>query len=700
MKTAATILLLSCLIMPAACTSIRVRLPPAQAPVATGEFRVGAARTDITPMPGFAMGGFAAGGKIARGFWTRLWARAVVFEDPEGNALALVSCDLWAIPGGFADRVAELVATDYGVGRLGREHIVIAATHTHHGPGNFSTASLYNVFGSPVMGFDIDLFEFLAHRTAWTIKEAWRGRRQATLRRSEKPLGRIARNRSLGAFMRNDQPARALIKHNRDNNLPIDKTVFPVEEDAYYAIDPTLTVLRADPDPKGPDEDPIAVLAFYAVHPTSMGPPTEVFSSDLFGVAASILERELDATVVALFNGAEGDVSSNWERQDRPATLKLGRILASGIRELMIQDGDIVNGPVRANSEICRLDHLADPMAGASMLVGSEGDWIFLRDAGWREGMVETDPAKWKDGHEHKKDPLTSDVIHTDIPVDLTPALKHVTKLPKQAWVGIYAIGSVTFATLPGEFSTLLGRKLAASVANALDTDKRILLVGLANEYLSYFVTNSEHEAQHYEGGSMLYGPRSAEEIEARLVHLAAGLQNPPKRAADIKHSYSAGMIKESFGVKKFGLVVHMDRLAANYDSLANVLMDEETGIPVPNHPFFVWIEKRPRWPDDPPYLDAVTPSVHVEEKKNGNWVPLQVDRLAESDLGANFVTTVIAYHRCKCRWVTTWMVPESVDPAKVLKIVVKGTSGRVFESDEFTVAEANKKWGFVGLDR
>ena len=98
----------------AGCASISGKLPPPSPPVATGEFRVGAAKVDITPMPGFPMGGYSAAGRISRGVWMRLHARAVCFEDAEGHSLALVSADLWAVPAGFADRVAELLSRDHG----------------------------------------------------------------------------------------------------------------------------------------------------------------------------------------------------------------------------------------------------------------------------------------------------------------------------------------------------------------------------------------------------------------------------------------------------------------------------------------------------------------------------------------------------------------------------------------------------------
>ena len=116
----AAVLALSLVLVPG-CASIRGKLPLAAAPQPTGVFQAGAAKTDLTPMPGYPMGGHSIAGSIARGFWTRLWARAIYLEDAAGKSLALVSCDLWSMPAGLADRVAELVAADPV--EIGRAHV-------------------------------------------------------------------------------------------------------------------------------------------------------------------------------------------------------------------------------------------------------------------------------------------------------------------------------------------------------------------------------------------------------------------------------------------------------------------------------------------------------------------------------------------------------------------------------------------------
>src|SRR5439155_724099 len=113
------------------CATVTGRLTPAAAPVPSGSVLVGAAKVDITPQPGYPMGGHSAAGRIAEGYWTRLRARAIYVEDTRGHGLAMVATDLWSIPEGLTDEVAvRLAARDRPI-PVGREQLLLTASHTH-----------------------------------------------------------------------------------------------------------------------------------------------------------------------------------------------------------------------------------------------------------------------------------------------------------------------------------------------------------------------------------------------------------------------------------------------------------------------------------------------------------------------------------------------------------------------------------------
>ncbi|MBU8921489.1 MAG: neutral/alkaline non-lysosomal ceramidase N-terminal domain-containing protein [Bacteroidales bacterium] len=689
------------------CAGISGRLPAPLAPEPTGEFLAGASRVDITPMPGYPMGGYAVAGYISRGVWMRLHARAVCFEDPDGRCLAMVSTDLWAMPAGLADRVAELVSCEFGIGRLAREQIILAATHTHNGPGNYSSSKLYNQMASPEGGFDRDLFDFLAYRIAVSIAAAWEKRGPAMLKYAEAPVPGVARNRSIGPFLANGEDALALIEENRD--LPIRRTPYPVGgDDAYRALDQTMRVIRVES--VGSSLSPLAVLVFYAVHPTVMNTPTEVYNSDIFGIASAKVERSLEKAagssvrpVVAIFNGPEGDIAANWTRRDREDAIEVGSILASGIMNLVDDPGEEMTGEIDFNFGHTKLSDLAGPLSGASTLCGAEADWAFFRDAGFYEGMTQLDPEKQIKGQGVKRHPLEDDVKSNTLKTMYPWIVETVLDPPESVPLGVYRIGPVVIGTLPGEFTTILGRRIRRGISSELPDAKHVLLVGMANEYLSYFTTEEEYAHQHYEGASMMYGPKAGTRIGDELASLAAGLGKTVLRKNKIKYSYSTGSGKK-FGVKQFDLISHQDRLKAHHYNLATVLMDPETCMPVTDNPRFVWIDDNPGWDGDHQTQPAVMPAAAIETKTESGWSPLYIDGIPENDDGTDFVTAIVASLLGKTRWTTIWMVPDQMENDPVLRaaeyrFVIRGTSG-VFRSPPFTLDSARSHDGLTGVVR
>jgi neutral ceramidase len=166
-------------------------------------FQVGAARVDLTPIPGIPMS-YSFDGKVSRGFWTRLYARAIYLEDEHRNAIVLVACEVAAIPNGLRDRVAELVRNEAPTKHLGRAQIVLAATHTHQGPQNFFSSEYYNSLPSQRAGFDPQLFEFLAERIKTAILDAFANRKpDSAMSYREGKLQLFFRNRSISAFRLN-----------------------------------------------------------------------------------------------------------------------------------------------------------------------------------------------------------------------------------------------------------------------------------------------------------------------------------------------------------------------------------------------------------------------------------------------------------------------------------------------------------------
>lgn len=243
-----------------------------------GALRAGVGRRDITPPPGPGLAGGGPEGRPAQGWRARLHARALVLEDRRGEAMALVVADLPFVSILLHRRVAELVRAGTP---LGADRLIIAATHTHSGPGHFLDAESYNRQGSSVPGYDRAVLEFLARRISAAVVVAWNTRATARLAWGETGVGGVTRSRSTAA--------------------------------GRGAPDTTLLMLRVDVR-RGSDSAfaPAGALSLFAIHGTGNSPENDLWDADIQGRVMQQLEARVPGAVHLVANGAEGDVSPVW----------------------------------------------------------------------------------------------------------------------------------------------------------------------------------------------------------------------------------------------------------------------------------------------------------------------------------------------------------------------------------------------------
>ena len=695
--------LVSALILTTGCAVVSGHLKPPVARPGGAGLRVGTAKVDITPMPGFSMAGHGVAGKTARGYWTRLYARVIYLEGDNSDSVVLVVCSLVGIPGGLIDRIAEIVRASDGGQHIGRDQIVIAATHTHHAPGNFFTAELYNGFAAKYAGFDQRLFEFFAQRIAAGIVSAAKNPRPAVLKTGDSLVPLLARNRSFDAFLLNPESSQIL----RDNaTLPVGEPspAYP-DREAFRAVIPRLTVLKfeAREDPA----DTIAVAAFIAVHGTAMGHETELYNGDLFEVASHAAEQTLarrnTRPVVAVFNGAEGDVSPywKWDHQDRSDTLRLGRLLASAIVQQPL-DGPIPakidyrfdiaslpnqclrNTPTQGPWAGQRPCTALEPMMGAAAVGGAPDGRTVFHDLGWKERVK---GPRQEEGQGPKQPAFDPSIFRLPQWISITRFTVTPSSVPQEVALGVYRVGNVLLGTLPGEFTTVMGRRIAAGIrasAQAVAMDiTSVVLIGLANEYTSYTTTPEEYEMQNYEGASTLYGPITGPLIGEKLADLTASFKEERKLFATRKFSYRPGPRGE-FGISEVG----RESPLRPDDGLSNVVQDETGGQPLRTLPSYCWSDGVPAFSASSPADARLTPSVSIQEYGNDRtWQPLVIGGVPESDEGLNFVTVVFKPDQTSSRWCAIWLRPSQAtgkDKYRFSVTTVDPALGPVLYSDPF----------------
>jgi hypothetical protein len=97
-------------------------------------------------------------------------------------------------------------------------------------------------------------------------------------------------------------------------------------------------------------------------------------------------------------------------------------------------------------------------------------------------------------------------------------------RYPTDVAFGLVRADDVWMAMVPGELTVRAGAMLQRAVGDVAGASAQVRVVGLSNGYVQYITTPWEYSLQRYEGGSTLYGPRSAQyfadqaEILARAV--------------------------------------------------------------------------------------------------------------------------------------------------------------------------------------
>lgn len=120
-----------------------------------------------------------------------------------------------------------------------------------------------------------------------------------------------------------------------------------------------------------------------------------------------------------------------------------------------------------------------------------------------------------------KPKPILLDTGEMKIPYDWAPSI-----LPIQ----IIRIGQVVILCVPGEFTTMAGRRLRNAVKETLtrsgefDSNMHIVIAGLTNTYSQYVTTFEEYAIQRYEGASTLFGPHTLSAYIQEFQKLAAAL--------------------------------------------------------------------------------------------------------------------------------------------------------------------------------
>ncbi|WP_372493118.1 neutral/alkaline ceramidase [Prauserella halophila] len=463
----------------------------------------------------------------AAGLHNRQRSRAFVVADRDtSERVLLVVVDAPMIFNSVRQEVLRRLAERYGDTYTER-NVMLTATHSHATPGGHAHHLLYNI---TTLGFHRKTFEAVTSGIVESVEKAHSDLAPASLTLTHDELADASANRSRAAFDRN--PAR-------------DKAHFP------DAVDPQTSLLRIERDGR-----PVGAINWFPVHATSMSGDNRLVSSDNKGYAAYRWERQdagvdyrgdpAPAFVSAFAQTNAGDLTPNLDLTPPSTPEDFQRTTANGEKQYraakrqLTADGTAIAGGVDSRlvhlnlSEVevrpeftgdGRTHRTCKPAVGAAMAAGS------LEDGPGFPGFDEGENPLW--------DKVSHSVLYR-----ASPKLKEC-QAPKGVFAPVGAmnkvhpwvqeivpvqlmrVGELHLIGVPGEVTITAGLRLRRTVAEAVGADlQNVLVAGYANSYFHYLTTPEEYDAQHYEGGSTLFGRWQLPALQQTAHELATALRD------------------------------------------------------------------------------------------------------------------------------------------------------------------------------
>ena len=278
----------------------------AQPSPAAGLWKVGVARSIITPTNVLWMAGYAGRAHPADGKATDLWLKALALEDAAGHRAVIITCDLLAIRGSLYRRCLPRFKERFG---LDPSQILLTASHTHCGP------MLPNQPGSlsALDESDRALVEQYSAGLADTIIETT-GRALADL-----APARLAAGQAQTGFAA-----------NRRNNAESDRPRLAQDGALAGPVEHSVPVLAA----YQPDGRLRAVLFGYACHNTTLTGSFYQWCADYAGFAQAALEKSHPGATAMFFVGCAGDQDPVVRGQLELAQ-RYGDLLAAAVEEAL-----------------------------------------------------------------------------------------------------------------------------------------------------------------------------------------------------------------------------------------------------------------------------------------------------------------------------------------------------------------------------
>ena len=276
----------------------------------TGEFKLGAAKTGMTPPKGSIIGD-SYGIRVSEGVHDELYIKTLVFEQA-GQRVAFITLDVISLPHLLVMTSRALIHKQTGIAV---NNIILNATHLHAGP------QMNPLFWDVVGGSAKLKSQEYTHKMPELILES-----------VESAISKI-------------QPVHVSIGNVQETSISFNRR-FLMKDGTFKTnpgklnpnivrpagpIDPSLSMVYFE----SLDKKPVAILVNFALHVAVVGGNN--FSSDFPGVMSDLIGKAKGEEVVTVFtNGTSGninhiDVSNSNQLSGFDESQRIGTILADRV---------------------------------------------------------------------------------------------------------------------------------------------------------------------------------------------------------------------------------------------------------------------------------------------------------------------------------------------------------------------------------
>ncbi|NWY05839.1 ASAH2 ceramidase, partial [Nothoprocta ornata] len=504
----------------------------------SGNYLIGVGRADCTgPVAEIPLMGFANADQVGGGLLTRLYSRAFIVAEPDNSKrVVFVSVDIGMVSQKLRLEVLSELQSKYGE-LYRRDNVILSGTHTHSGPAGYFQYTLFWI----------------------TSKGLIKPSLQALVKGIVKSIDIAHGNMKTGRIFIN----RGTVENSQINRSPYSYLQNPASERSRYSsnTDKEMVLLKM----VAGNGQELGLISWFAVHPVSMNNTNHLVNSDNVGYASYLFEQEKnkgmlpgEGSFVAAFASSNlGDVSPNTKGPfcintgdscDNPqSTCPVGgakmcmamgpgtdmfdstRIIGQNIylkaKEVYASASQEITGPLSSAHQWVNMSDVSvtlnathvvktcKPALGHSFAAGTiDGVGAF----NFTQGAVEGDPF-WDTIRDQLLGKPSNETQACHDPKPILFSTGEMTRPhpwhPDIVDVQLVTIGSLAIVAVPGELTTMSGRRLREAVRSEFESHgtsgMNVVIAGLCNVYTHYITTYEEYQAQRYEAASTIYGPHT-----------------------------------------------------------------------------------------------------------------------------------------------------------------------------------------------